>query len=68
MTALEIIRDLKKHRSNVLWVNEVRREAAHLCSVSHVSVPVNYDDAMVAKGDPSIGVDETRDGTVYAAI
>jgi hypothetical protein len=68
MTALEIIRDLKRNRSNVLWVNDERREAAHLCNVQNVSVGVAYNDAITAKGDPSIGITETRDGTVYAAI
>jgi hypothetical protein len=68
MTALEIIRDLKKNRKNVLWINEERRDAIHLDAATKVPTLIAYNDAIIAKGDPSIGVDEIRDGTVYAAI
>jgi hypothetical protein len=68
MNALEITRDLKRNRNNVLWINDARREAVHLCNVNNVSTGVDYNDAILAKGDPAFGVVETRDGTVYAAI
>jgi hypothetical protein len=68
MTALEIIRDLKKNRKNVLWINEDRRKAAYLTFVSFRSIPVSFEAAMIAKSDPAIGIVEIEDGTVYAAI
>ena len=68
MTAREIIRDLKKNRKNVLWINEERTEAVHLTSASGRSIKVNIGVAMVAKGDAAIGIAEIRDGAIYAAI
>jgi hypothetical protein len=68
MTALEIIRDLKKNRKNVLWINEDRREAAHLTFAGGRSITVSFGAAMIAKSDPAINVHGIQDGTIYAAI
>jgi hypothetical protein len=69
MTALEITKALKSNRSNILWINDERREAAfHPGGNVSACAPVNYNAATIAKGDPAFGVIDQTDGTVYAAI
>jgi len=69
MTALEIIRALKSDRKNaVLWINNEREEAAFHSGQFHGCVTVDYNAAIIAKGDANIGVVDKTDGLTYAAI
>tara|TARA_R110000822_G_scaffold302666_1_gene427045 strand:+ start:525 stop:740 length:216 start_codon:yes stop_codon:yes gene_type:complete len=71
MTSLEIIKALKSARSDaLLWINEDRKEAAFHGATADVSyaVTVDFNAALVAKSDPALGIVDTTDGTIYAAI
>jgi len=69
MTALEIIKALKADRKNaILWINEDRKEAAFHGGAVSYAVTVDLNAALVAKGDPAIGVVDVTDGTTYAVI
>ena len=69
MTALEITKALKAARKDaLLWINEDRMEAAFHSGATSYAVTVGFNAALVAKGDPAIGIVDTTDGTTYAAI
>lgn len=66
MTALEIVKALKSNSEGLLWINDDRKEASfHHGLYAEV---VLYNDAVIAKGDPSFGVVDATDGTTYATI
>ena len=70
MTALEIIQALKKNRQEdaVLWINHDRRQACYADTTAPANViPVNYNDAVIARSDPEIVLVEHRDGEIYVA-
>ncbi len=69
MTSLEITKALKADRQNaVLWINEDRQKAAFHSGVTSHAVTVGFNDAMIAKADPSFGIIDETDGRTYAAI
>jgi len=69
MTALEITRALKAEKKNaILWINEDRREAVFHAGPAGCAYPVNFNDAIIARGDPAFGIVESCDGEVYAAL
>lgn len=69
MNALDIIKSLKADRKNaVLWINEERKEAAFHGGVTSYAVTVDFNAALVAKGDTSVVIIDKTDGTTYAAI
>ena len=62
-------RALKADRKNaVLWINEERKEAAFHSGVTPHAVTVDFNSALVAKGDPAIGIIDETDGITYAGI
>jgi len=69
MTALEITKALKADSRNaLLWINEDRKKAAFHSGTVSYAVTVDFNAAMIAKGDPAFGIVDATDGTTYAAI
>ena len=60
MTALEILKAIKKNPHGLLWLSEDRREAAyHDGEIAH---PVDYSAARMARTDPALRIIDTTDG------
>ena len=69
MTALTIIRTLMSNRKRVLWVNHERREAALSPDADSVCLPLDYNEACVARTDTNLRVqNEVPDGEIISAI
>ncbi|MFT6075154.1 MAG: hypothetical protein ACJAZ1_002079 [Yoonia sp.] len=70
MTALEIVQALKSiDRKGMLFINPNSKEAVFHIGTGSYCDAVDYNEAMIAKGDPSIGVlVHYPDGTTYGAI
>lgn len=69
MNSLDIIKALKADRNNaVLWINEERKESAFHSGVTSYAVTVDFNTALVAKGDPSVVIIDNTDGTTYVAV
>ena len=68
MTALKIIRTLRSDRNRALWINHERREAALSPDNDSVCLPVDYNDACVARTDTNLSVHEISDGEIISAI
>ena len=67
MTALLIIRTLKADRNRALWVNHERREAALSPGADSVCLPLDYNEACVARTDTNLNVNEISDGEIISA-
>ena len=67
MTALKIIRALKADHNRVLWINHARREAALSPNADCVCLPLDYNEACVARTDTNLGVVEQCDGEIISA-
>jgi hypothetical protein len=70
MTALEILKALKGNdRKGMLFIDTDRKEAVFHIGTGSYCDEVDYNAALIAKGDPSIGVLTQCDyGTTYAAV
>lgn len=66
MNALQIAQTLKKNKSAVLWLNRDRKQAA--LHNGEYSQTVGFNDAVIARGDPSIISIEENDGEAFAAL
>jgi len=68
MTALQIINHLQANRSDVLWLNEDRREAALLFANKSCCTPVDFNEARVARTDTNLRIAEECDGEIVEAV
>ena len=68
MTALKIIRTLKADRNRVLWISHERREAALSPDADSVCLPLDYEEARVARTDTNLGVVEQCDGEIIQTV
>ena len=67
MTALQIIQHLRQHRRDVLWLNDERREAGlHVARRGH-AIPLDYNEARVARTDTGLRLVEHLDGDLVVA-
>jgi hypothetical protein len=70
MNALDIVKALKGNdRKGMLFINTDNKEAVFHIGTGSYCDSVDYNNAIIAKGDPSIGViTQHSNGTTYAAI
>jgi hypothetical protein len=64
-TALGILKELKRNRDSLLWVNHERKEAAF--HDGDIATRVDYQSALLARSDPSIVIIDKTDGETLAA-
>jgi hypothetical protein len=65
MTALEILKGLKRNRNSLLWISHFRKEAAY--HDGDIACRVDYESAMLVRPDPSIVIIDKTDGETLAA-
>ena len=65
MTALELLKSIKRNRNSLLWINSERGEAAY--HDGDIAYRVDYESAMLVRSDPSIVIVDKTDGETLAA-
>ena len=65
MTALEILKELKRNRDSLLWINSERKEAAYHDGT--VAYRVDYEAAMLVRPDPSLFIIDKTDGETLSS-
>ena len=66
MNAIEMLNAMKSDRINILWLNKDRREACF--HDGQIGYPVDYNDAVLVRSDPSIKIIDTTDGETLQAV
>jgi hypothetical protein len=66
MTALEILKGLKRNPNAMLWINSERKKASYNDGEDDVG-PVDYQSALLARSDPSIGIIDKTDGETLSS-
>jgi len=66
MTSLDMLQTLKRDRNTVLWIAaDLRQARFHDGHCGHV---VDYEEAMLVRPDPAIGVEQHEGGEILYAI
>jgi hypothetical protein len=65
MSALEMLKSIKRNRNSLLWINSERKEAAF--HDGDIACRVDYESAMLVRTDPSIIIIDKTDGETLAA-
>lgn len=65
MTALEILKGLKRNPDCLLWINHDLEEAAY--HNGDTAWLIDYQDAMLARSDPALSIIDKAEGEILSS-